>query len=196
VDSAASMMTFLCGLAAQGRWRDARGTNFLDGSSPWYGVYRTADGEFMAVGAIEQPFYEALVRQLGLADEPLPSREDPAGHPELRRRIAEAFLQRSQAEWTSIFAGVEACVTPVLPLSSAPAHDHLASRSTFETAFGHLQPAPAPRFSKTPAEISSAPPEPGQHTEEALRSWGIDRPTVRRLLRSGAIYSFNNPTHP
>ena len=173
VDGVASLLAMPLMLMGQGRWRDERGVNLLDGGVPWYDVYETADGKWMAVGALEPRFYAALVSGLGLTD--LPDRHDPRKWPELRERMSARFKERTRDEWTATFAGSDACVEPVLSLHEAAADPHLAARGTYLTSDGDgvIQPAPAPRFSRTPGRLSEPPPVPGQHTIEALTEWGL-----------------------
>ncbi|MFG1605068.1 CaiB/BaiF CoA transferase family protein [Actinoplanes sp. NPDC049265] len=169
VDGSALLTTFLHGLIAAGQWSGGRGGNLLDGGAPFYDTYATADGEFMAVGAIEPAFYAELLAGLDLAGEPLPEQYDPAGWPVLRRRFAERFAQRTRADWTLVFTTRDACVTPVLSPSEAPADPHNRERATFTQVGPDLQPAPAPRFSRTPP----APPRPPAPAslDEVLRGW-------------------------
>ncbi len=179
VDGAAHLTTVLLGALAGGNWKQERGTNLLDTGAPFYDVYETADGEYMAVGAIEPQFYDELVQRLGIT---APDRYDVANWPELRKTLAEAFAGRTQAEWTEVFDGTDACVSPVLPLAGD--HPHLVARGTFVEKDGVRQPAPAPRFSRTPTSLGSAPARPGEHTREALTEWGVTG--VDELLASGA----------
>jgi alpha-methylacyl-CoA racemase len=154
VDGSALLTSFLHGMLGAGMWPGGRGENLLDGGAPFYDTYRTSDGGFMAVGALEPPFYAALVAGLGLAD--LPHQYNRAGWPVLRERFAACFAGRTRAQWTEIFAGLDACVTPVLSPREAPDHPHNRARRTFVEVDGLPQPAPAPRLSRTPA----APPRP------------------------------------
>ncbi len=171
VDGVASLLAMPLMLMAQGRWRDERGVNLLDGGVPWYDVYETADGQWMAVGALEPRFYAALTDGLGLTD--APDRADPRNWPELRELLAARFKDRTREEWTAVFAGTDACVEPVLSLTEAAADEHLTERQTYVTRDGFIQPAPAPRFSRTPGELPDPAPVPGQHTIEALTAWGL-----------------------
>lgn len=171
VDGAAHLMSMLVGLSGAGLWSDERGTNLLDSGAPFYDVYETADGEHMAVGALEPQFYAELVARLELHDPP--DRNDPSQWPALRKVLSDVFATRTQAEWTDVFAGSDACVAPVTPLSEAPEHDHLAARQTYAKHHGVVQPAPAPRFSRTEAALTSPPSRVGEHTREALQAWGI-----------------------
>jgi alpha-methylacyl-CoA racemase len=176
VDSSAHLMTAFYGLHAQGAWQDERGVNFLDGGAPFYGVYRTSDDRYMAVGALEPAFYKELLSRLGL--EPSDNvQTDVQSWPALRARFSAAFATRTQAEWVDTFAGSDACVEPVLGLQHAPAHPHLAARGTFVHDRGVVQPGPAPRFSRTPAHLDRPPPTPGQHQDEVLADWlGTEQP--------------------
>lgn len=176
VDGTASLTTMLHGLLAGGQWRDERGSNLLDTGAPFYDVYETADGRHVAVGALEPQFFAELVRLLfgGTPPDDLPAQHDRAAWPLLRRLIAARFVQRSQQEWADTFEGTDACVAPVLSLTEAPRHPHLAARQTFVDREGVTQPAPAPRFSRTPSSLGGPPALPGQHTAEALRDWGFD----------------------
>jgi alpha-methylacyl-CoA racemase len=177
VDGAASLTSMMHGMLAAGMWRDEPGVNLLDGGVPWYDVYATADGEWMAVGALEGKFFAEFTRLLGLdgAD-----RCDPG----LREKIAAAFASRTRAQWAEVFEGTDACVAPVLGLAEAADHPHLAARETFVEVDGIRQPAPAPRFSRTPSAVQGPPVRPGTHTREALLDWGV--PGVDALIASGA----------
>jgi alpha-methylacyl-CoA racemase len=149
---------------------------------PWYDVYETADGKWMAVGALEPRFYAALLAGLGLTE--APDRADPRNWPELRALFAARFAERTRDEWAAAFAGSEACVEPVLSLREASSDEHLAARETYVARDGVVQPAPAPRFSRTPGQLSGPAPVPGQHTTEELTAWGL--PDAAELVACGA----------
>jgi alpha-methylacyl-CoA racemase len=184
VDGTAHLNSMATGFLAGGLYREERAANLLDGGAPFYDVYETADGRHLAVGALEPTFYDELVRLLDIADT-APDRNDPANHDALRRVIADAVAARTQAEWVAVFDGSDACVAPVVPLSEAFTHPHLAARGTFVDRDGITQPAPAPRFSRTAATLTSPPPDrAGQDTRDALTAWGIA--DVDGLLGSGA----------
>jgi alpha-methylacyl-CoA racemase len=172
VDGVASMLAMPLMMMAQGQWRDERGVNLLDSGVPWYDVYQTADGQWMAVGALEPRFYAALLAGLELSDR-APDRADPRNWPQLRALLAERFAQRTRDEWTAAFAGSEACVEPVLSMTEAAADPHLAARQTYVTGDGVIQPSPAPRFSRTPGRLPGPAAQPGRHTAEALTDWGL-----------------------
>ncbi|MFF2847646.1 CaiB/BaiF CoA transferase family protein [Streptomyces sp. NPDC058001] len=184
VDGAASMTGLFHGMMAAGLWRDERGVNMLDGGVPWYDTYETADGAWMAVGAMEPKFYAEFMTQLGL-DPDEARRLNRRAWPALREEIAAAFARRTRDDWAKVFEGTNACVAPVLGLTEAAAHPHLAARGTFTEVNGVTQPAPAPRFSRTPSAVQSPPARPGEHTREALREWGVR--DVDALLESGAV---------
>ncbi|MFF5081483.1 CaiB/BaiF CoA transferase family protein [Actinoplanes sp. NPDC000266] len=169
VDGSALLMTFVHGMAAIGQWGTARGENLLDGGAPFYDTYETSDGAFMAVGALEPPFYQALLDGLGLSSSDLPHQYDKSGWPTLRARFAAAFAARSRDEWTTVFTGSDACVAPVLSPFEAPDHPHNAERDTFITVDGVSQPAPAPRFSRTAAKHPE--PETPTTVPEVLAAW-------------------------
>jgi alpha-methylacyl-CoA racemase len=184
VDGTAHLNTMAAGFLAGGLLREQRASNLLDGGAPFYDLYETADAQHLAVGALEPRFYDALVAGLGIADT-VPDRNDPAHHPELRRIIGDAVRSRTQAEWVEVFAGTDACVAPVLPMTEAFEHPHLVARETFVARDGMTQPAPAPRFSRTSPTLTTPPPATaGQDTRGALTAWGIT--DVDRLLESGA----------
>jgi alpha-methylacyl-CoA racemase len=187
VDGAAYLNALMQGLLSQGAWRDERGVNLLDGGAPWYDTYATKDGKHVAVGAIEGRFYRELIDKLGLAAAGLPAQHDRKGWPELRRRLAEAFATRTREEWAAHFAGSDACVTPVLAIGEAPRHPHNAARGTFLERDGVLQPAPAPRFSRTPAAAGPPPRPAGADTREVLVACGFGTAELDALARDGVI---------
>jgi alpha-methylacyl-CoA racemase len=168
VDGSAALMAMIYSRFGMGQWQDRRASNALDGGLPWYETYRTADGKFMAVGALEPQFYQELLERLGLAGT-LPDRADPAAWPMIRKRFETVFASRTRAEWTEHFAGSDACVSPVLSLAEAPHDPHLAARGTFSRwQAGHV-PAAAPLFNgERPA---TAPPSRKVSAQEALVIW-------------------------
>ncbi len=181
VDGTAHLNTMAWTFAALGVSSGERRSGLLDGGTPWYDLYETADGQHMSVGALEPQFWSDLVARIGVD---LPDRDDPANHPAIRDAMVRRFRERTQAEWSEVFDGTDACVAAVVPLSEAPHHPHLAARGTYVERDGVTQPAPAPRFSRTEATLGSPPARPGEHTREALAAWGID--DVETLLGSGA----------
>ncbi|RKQ86295.1 alpha-methylacyl-CoA racemase [Solirubrobacter pauli] len=184
VEGSALLATMVHAMHAAGLWNDAPGTNLLDSGAPFYEVYETSDGRHMAVGALEPQFYAELLRLLELDPEAFPQWDQPRW-PEYKARFAAVFATRTRDEWAARLEGEEACATPVLGLTEAPAHPHNVARGTFTTVDGRLQPAPAPRFSRTPAVISGPASEPGADTDAVLGDWGID--DVARLRDAGAV---------
>ncbi|MCT7353206.1 CoA transferase [Streptomyces sp. 15-116A] len=174
VDGTAHLSALIHGMLAAGAWQDRRGANLLDGGCPYYGTYETADGRHMAVGALEPQFYDEFLRLLGIEDQPS-ARTDVTRWPDLREQVAARFKSRTREEWTAVFEGSDACVAPVLSLREAPHHPHLAARGTFTDHGGITQPAPAPRFSATPAAVRTGPALPGQDTAEVARDWDVPR---------------------
>ncbi|WP_427766423.1 CaiB/BaiF CoA transferase family protein [Streptomyces sp. DSM 41931] len=172
VDGTAHLTSMIHGMLAAGVWQDRRGANLLDGGCPYYGTYATADGGHMAVGALEPRFYAEFLRLLDLTDL-AGAHADVTRWPELRTRVAGRFASRTRDAWTAVFEGTDACVAPVLSLREAPHHPHLAARSTFTDHAGITQPAPAPRFSATPATVRTGPARPGADTEDVARDWGV-----------------------
>jgi alpha-methylacyl-CoA racemase len=187
VDGAALLTTQFHELLAAGLWREQRGGNLLDGGAPFYAVYETADGRHLAVGALEPQFYAELLRRLGLDGGDLPDQLDRDGWPLLRERLAALFRTRTLEEWCDLLAGTDACVAPVLGLGEAPAHPHNRARGTFVDVGGVVQPAPAPRFSRTPCDPPTPAARPGEHTDQALTDWGVPPEKVARLRATGAI---------
>ncbi|MCW2827470.1 MAG: fldA 1 [Marmoricola sp.] len=182
VDGTAHLNAMAAGMFAGGNLKEERAANLLDGGMPFYDLFETSDGRHMSVGPLEPQFYEVFVELLGIQD--APDRFDFGQTPELRRRITEAFATRTQAEWSEAFEGTDACVAPILPLSEAMGHPHMAAREVFVEHEGVRQPAPAPRFSRTTASLSLPPrPEAGADTREALAAWGVE--DVDGLLARG-----------
>jgi alpha-methylacyl-CoA racemase len=189
VDGSAVLTTMMHGLMAQGRWRDQAGVNFSDTGSPYYEVYECRDGRFVGVGAIEGPFYEVLIERLGLAGDDLPDRTNEANWPAMKEIFADAFRTRTRDEWVDIFAGTDGCVAPVLSLTEAPRHPHNVARQTFVQHGDIIQPAPAPRFSRTLCRLDRTPPAPGEHTDEILTELGYTASDRARLHTVGAVLS-------
>jgi alpha-methylacyl-CoA racemase len=189
VDGAAALMTMVWTMHHSGM-HDAsrRGVNLLDTGAHFYDAYECADGEYISIGSIEPQFYAELLRLTGLeADERFANQHDRSAWPELKSRIAELFRTKTRAEWCAVMEHTDVCFAPVLRLDEAPHHPHNAARGTFVDGFGVLQPAPAPRFSRTAPELSLPPAHDGQHTREVLLDWGIASERVEALLDAGAV---------
>jgi alpha-methylacyl-CoA racemase len=187
VDGASSLMAAIYGLRAAGRWTDQRGDNILDTGAHYYDVYETSDGQYVSIGSIEPKFYDELLKLSGLKHEELPRQNDRSAWPMLKDRIAAIFRSKTREEWCRIMEGSDVCFAPVLNMQEAPLHPHNRHRGAFVEVEGVVQPAPAPRFSRTPSAIQRPPAQPGEHTEEALRDWGFSAAEVAQLRGSGAI---------
>jgi len=186
-DGAASLMAFFYSLLGRGTWRDERRTNLLDGGAHYYDTYRCADGEWVAIGAIEPQFYAVLREKIGLSGAECASQKDSGDWPSLNAAIAKIFSQKTRAEWCEILEGTDACFAPVLSMAEAPRHPHNVARQTFVNLEGITQPAPAPRFSATPGAIQGPPPASGAHTRQALADWGFSEADIDSL-RAGAAF--------
>ncbi len=187
VDGAALLMTMMHGMRHAGFWSDERGTNLLDTGAHFYEVYETADGEFISVGSIEPQFYAELLRLSGLEGEDLPRQMDREAWTGMKERLRKVFKQKTRAEWCEIMEGTDVCFAPVLTMGEAYEHPQNVERGTFVEVAGVVQPAPAPRFSRTPPRIAGPPTWPGQHTDEALASWGLDAAEIEALRTTKAI---------
>ncbi len=170
-----------------GTWNDARGTNNLDSGAPFYDSYRCADGEYVAVGALEPQFYARLLEGLDLDAASIPDRQDPANWPALRALFAERFSTMTRDEWAGRFAGVDACVAPVLKLAEVPRHPQIAAGATIVSVDGTVHPAPAPRLDRTPGAIAGRASQPGADTDEVLADLGYDEQTVASLRARGVV---------
>lgn len=188
VDGASLLMTFFHGLKAIGLQTDERGTNLLDGGAPFYDVYETSDNKYISVGPIEAHFYQELITRLGHADDELLMQQlNVPQFDEMRAKLAETFRTKTRDEWCEILEGTDVCFAPVLSMTEAPEHPHAKARSAFVEIDGIKQPAPAPRFSRTPGSVRNPPPHPGEHSRELLRAWGMDDKSIDALIASGAI---------
>ncbi|MGE0821830.1 MAG: CaiB/BaiF CoA transferase family protein [Candidatus Binatia bacterium] len=187
IDGASSLMTAIYGLRAAGRWTDNRGDNILDTGSHYYDVYETSDGKYISIGSIEPKFYAELLQLSGLEHEELPRQNDKNSWPSLKERVAAVFRTKTRDEWCRIMEGSDVCFAPVLSMQEAPNHPHNRERGTFVEIDGVVQPAPAPRFSRTPSAIQRPPANAGEHTEEALREWGFSAAELEQLRGCGAI---------
>ncbi|HTQ16150.1 CaiB/BaiF CoA-transferase family protein [Mycobacterium sp.] len=185
VDGVATLLAPYFGMLAARTWRDRREDNLLDGAAHFYGVYATADGRHVAVGAMESKFYAELCERLGVS---VPQDADrPAAWASHRLALAARFAEKSRDEWAAVLDSPGCCVTPVLSLSEAPRHPHLTARQTFIDVDGVTQPAPAPRFSRTAPEAPSSPSLPGDHTHALLGELGFDADTITALESAGVV---------
>ncbi|XP_060791051.1 alpha-methylacyl-CoA racemase [Neoarius graeffei] len=189
VEGAAYVGSFMWKSRSLGLWNRPRGENMLDSGAPFYDTYQTSDGKHMAVGAIEPQFYDQLIQGLGLDAASLPPQMSFSDWPDLRQTFAQVFAQKTQAEWSRIFDGTDACVTPVLPLDEAGSHTHNRERGSFlMNAQGEVSPRPAPVLSRTPAQpCLSRDPLVGEHTRAVLEEYGFDPAYIKQLLSTGVV---------
>ncbi len=185
VEGSALLITMMYGLHALGAW-GPRGTNLLDTGAWFYDVYECADGEYISLGSLEPQFFVEMVEKVGIDAEGI-DQNDRAVWPEMRTKLAAAVKAKTRAEWCEILDGSDVCFAPVLSLAEAAQHPHNVARGTFVEVGGAVQPGPAPRFSRTPAQIARPAPNPGQHTAETLADWGFDAVAVAALQESGAV---------
>lgn len=186
VEGSALLSTLIHAFRGNGMWKDEAGTNLLDSGAHFYEVYRAGDGGHVAVGAIEPQFYARLLELLEIPMDDMPQ-WDVARWPEFKERLAALFATRPVAEWAALLEPEETCTTAVYGLADAPAHPHNVARGTFVEHNGVVQPAPAPRFSRTPAAIARPAAEPGEHTDEALADWGFSAERIAALREAGAV---------
>ncbi len=185
VDGAASLMSVFYGMHAAGRWSDERRANLLDGGAPFYDTYQTRDGQFVAIGALEPKFFAELLQRLGLDASWAARQHDRARWPALRDALAGAVAQRTRAECCALLEGTDACFAPVLSLAEAPQHAHAVQRQAFVAVGGVVQPAPAPRFERTPSALPRATPAAGEHTHELLSECGFSAAEIAALQSAG-----------
>lgn len=193
VDGSSLLMTFMHGMRALGLQTDERGSNLLDGGAPFYDVYETSDGKYISIGPIEAHFYQELIERLGYGDDPV--LQNQLNMPEfenIRAKLADIFRRKTREEWTELLEGTDVCFAPVLSMAEAPEHPHAKARQAFVNVDGITQPAPAPRFSRTPGGIKNPPPLPGEHTRARLKDWGFDAERIEQLLADGTIKQRDN----
>ncbi|HQV56608.1 MAG TPA: CaiB/BaiF CoA-transferase family protein [Ilumatobacteraceae bacterium] len=188
VDGAALLMSMFWSFSAIGAHNeDAPGTNLLDTGAHFYDVYETKDQRYVSLGSIEPQFYAELLQRLGLSDDPdFQAQNDKTRWPRLKERLAAIIATKTRDEWVAELEGTDVCFAPVLKMSDAAKHPHNVARGTFIDVAGQVQPAPAPRFSRTAATVDIPPAHPGQHTREVLTDWGISAERIEALLASGA----------
>jgi alpha-methylacyl-CoA racemase len=188
VDGAAVLMTMFHAFRAMGIWSEERGTNLLDTGAHFYDVYETSDAKYVSIGSIEPQFYAELLALTGLTDDESMSRQhNRAEWPALKDRFIALFKTKTRDEWCEIMETTDVCFAPVLSMEEAPRHPHNVERATFVERDGVVQPAPAPRFSRTEPEIQRPPAFAGQHTDEALADWGFGAERIAELRETGAV---------
>ena len=185
VDGASLLAAMFSGMLATKRWSEVRGENLLDSGAPWYDTYETKDGKYVAIGSIEPKFYEELLLRLGLQGKDLPKQHDRKGWPVLRTLFSATFKGKTREEWCTVFDGSDACFAPVLTFSEARLHPHNAARGNSVLSGRIEQPAPAPRFSRTPGAIRRAPPERGEGGKQALLDWGFSNLDLEKFKSLG-----------
>ena len=187
VDGAAALMAMFFTFRATGGFTDKRGTNLLDGGAHFYDTYETSDGRYVCVGSIEPQFYALLVEKAGLDPDRFKPQMDAKQWPALKRELADVFKRKTQAEWMAIMEGTDVCFAPVLSIFEAPDHPHNKARGTFVEVDGVVQPAPAPRFSRTRAEVSHGARRPGEDTDAVLRDCGFSQDEIKALLAAKVV---------
>jgi alpha-methylacyl-CoA racemase len=186
-DGSAALMAAVYGIKARGGWTNERGANLLDGGAPFYGTYQCKDGKWISVGSLEPQFYELLREKAGMAEPSVNDRWGKESWPGNRARLAQIFKAKTRAEWCAIMEGSDVCFAPVLDLDEAPRHPHNKQRQTFVDVDGVTQPAPAPRFSRTPGTVQAPPPKAGEHSEAVLRDWGFSTQEISDLRAAEAV---------
>jgi alpha-methylacyl-CoA racemase len=188
VDGAMNLLTFLASAFQANMW-GPRGTNLIDTGAHFYEVYETSDGGFMSVGAIEPQFYAEFLDGIGMTDDAdFQKQHDQSKWPELQGRVADIFKTKTREEWTKVFTGRDACTYPVLSPQEAVTHPFNVERAThIKGAYDVMQPAPAPRLSRTPGTVDAGPPQPGQHTRDVLREAGYDDDQIAKLAADEAV---------
>ncbi|MCA6287559.1 CaiB/BaiF CoA-transferase family protein [Phenylobacterium sp.] len=186
-DGAASLMAMFYGFKASGAWTENRRSNLLDGGAHFYDTYQCSDGKWVSIGSIEPQFYALLLEKTGISDPAFKAQMDRGAWPDLKAKLAAVIATKTQSEWCDLMEATDVCFAPVLDLDEAPKHAHNVARQTFVELAGVTQPAPAPRFSKTPGAIQGPPPAIGAHDQEALRDWGFSEADVSALKANGAL---------
>ena len=186
-EGAATLLTSFFGAKKVGFWSDERGTNMLDSGAHFYDSYECADGEYISVGAIEPKFYHNLISVLGLQDEALPDQMDMKSWPEMSDRFSSLFKARTRDEWVHAFEGVDACVAPVLKITELKDHPHIQAREALIDLDGHIQPAPAPKFSRSTTAVKHQAAHVGEHTDEILEEIGVSKEEIASLRQLLAI---------
>jgi alpha-methylacyl-CoA racemase len=186
-DGASLLMAMFHSMRAMGAFSDERGTNLLDTGAHFYNTYETADGKYVCIGSIEPQFYAELLRLSGLDKEDLPRQNDRTHWPSMQARLVQLFKTKTRDEWSAIMEGTDVCFAPVLSIPEAYAHHHNVARNAFLEVDGVKQPAPAPRFSRTPGAVTHGPVPTGSSTGEVLADWGLSDAAVAELRSAGAI---------
>jgi alpha-methylacyl-CoA racemase len=187
IDGSAVLMAMMYGFRASGFWADERGSNMVDGGAHFYDTYETADGKYVSIGSIEPQFYALLLKHTGIDDPDFQNQHDQTKWPAFKARLTEVFKTKTRDEWCRIMEGTDVCFAPVLSLDEAKDHPQCQTRNTFIELDGVLQPAPAPRFSRTKPETPKPPPKVGGDTEAVLADFGFGTDDIEALKAAGAI---------
>jgi alpha-methylacyl-CoA racemase len=187
VDGSALLMTMMYELSGRAQWNEEREANMNDGGAPFYDVYETADAKYVSIAAMEPKFFAELIARLGLDQQDLPEQWDQSQWMPEKNRLGKLFRTKTRDEWCEIFEGTDACFAPVLTMTEAPHHPHHVHRGSFMEVDGITQPAPAPRFSRTPAAVQRPAADPGQHTDEILAEAGLSPQRIAMLRKGGAV---------
>lgn len=188
VDGATHLMGAIHQLAAMGLWSQSRGRNLLDGGAPFYDCYECADGKFVSIAPLEPEFFAILIEKLGLSDhDAMKNQYDASTWPAMRAAFEETFKSKTQADWSALLEGTDACFAPVLSTAEAAAHPHMTARDSFTGVEGVVQSAAAPRFSRTPGAVQRPGPKPGADGEAILSDWGFDARRIKTLKESGVV---------
>lgn len=188
-DGVATLLSPIYSMMAQGMWKDQRNVNHLDGGAHFYGVYECADAKFISVGPIEPHFYQLLLQKCGIDATEFQNQYDAKTWPELRAKLGIVFKTRTRAEWCELMEGTDICFAPVLSLHEAPQHPHNIARQAFAEVDGDIQPAPSPRFSRTPSRAPKHVPDEGEHSIATLANAGFSEREIAQLIAEGAVYS-------
>ncbi len=186
-DGAASLMAMFYGFKASGAWTEGRRSNLLDGGAHFYDTYQCSDGKWVSIGSIEPQFYALLLEKTGISDPAFKAQMDRGAWPDLKAKLAAVIATKTRDEWCALMEATDVCFAPVLDLDEAPRHAHNVARQTFVEVAGVTQPAPAPRFSRTPGAIQGPPPAIGAHDREALKDWGFSDSDLDALKGAGVL---------
>jgi len=186
-DGTANLMSMFYTLSNTGRWNTQRERNLLDGGTPFYRAYQTADDKFVSVAALEPHFFKEMLSLAGLPDSFSETQNDPSCWPEMLAAFTQRFAEKTRDEWVKIFEGSDACVAGILNYEEAIKHPHNVSRNTYIELDGIQQPAPAPRFSRTECEVSYSGSKEGADTKTVLKDWGLSDETIGELERENVL---------
>jgi len=186
-DGSAYLMSFMHSMTAQGYWQQQRESNMLDGGAPYYNTYETSDGKYISIGSIEPQFYELLKQHASLDDALFSNQNDANQWPQQSQALTQLFKTKTQSEWCDIMQGTDVCFAPILTLEEAPSHPHNIARETYIDVAGMTQPAPAPRFSRTPSSVKFESQTPGAQSIEVLQTLGFSEDKIDQLVNDKVV---------